>query len=222
MPNARQVRKKKGNTPERPTHMPAFETAPQILALTGFFAYLLGSVPFGIVITRVLGLGDLRKIGSGNIGATNVLRTGNKGAAAATLILDAGKGAIAVLIARALFSEDAAQVAGGAAFFGHLFPVWLKFRGGKGVATFLGTLVALAWPVGLGACLTWLAVAGVGRISSLSALVAAVTAPIWAVILGWPDGAVLALILGAMVLYRHAANMQRIIAGTEPRIGADK
>lgn len=202
--------------------MPAFETASHLLALTAFLAYLLGSVPFGIVITRALGLGDLRQIGSGNIGATNVLRTGNKGAAAATLLLDAGKGAIAVLVARLLIGEDAAQVAGGAAFLGHLFPIWLKFQGGKGVATFLGTLLALAWPVGLAACLTWLVVAAIGRMSSLSALVAAVAAPIWAVLLGWPDGAVLLLILGALVLYRHTANMQRILAGTEPRIGAGK
>ena len=113
-------------------------------------------------------------------------------------------------------------MAGGAAFLGHLFPIWLKFQGGKGVATFLGTLLALAWPVGLAACLTWLVVAAIGRMSSLSALVAAVAAPIWAVLLGWPDGAVLLLILGALVLYRHTANMQRILAGTEPRIGAGK
>ena len=140
--------------------------------------YLLGSVPFGIVITRMLGLGDLRRIGSGNIGATNVLRTGHKGAALATLILDSGKGAIAVLLARWLGGEDAALVAGGAAFLGHLFSVWLGFRGGKGVATFLGTVLALFWPVGLIACGLWLAAAGIFRISSLSALVAAALAPI--------------------------------------------
>ncbi|MDU8943498.1 glycerol-3-phosphate 1-O-acyltransferase PlsY [Ovoidimarina sediminis] len=202
--------------------MPALDTAPLLLALTALCAYLLGSVPFGIVITRALGLGDLRQIGSGNIGATNVLRTGHKGAAAATLLLDAGKGAIAVLIARALFADDAAQLAGGAAFLGHLFPVWLGFRGGKGVATFLGTLIALAWPVGIAACLTWLVAAGIGRISSLSALVAAVAAPVWAVMLGWPQGVALAICLAALVIYRHAANIRRILAGTEPRIGAGK
>jgi glycerol-3-phosphate acyltransferase PlsY len=129
------------------------------LALTFVLAYLLGSIPFGVVITRVLGLGDLRSIGSGNIGATNVLRTGNKAAAAATLILDAGKGAAAVLVARALVGETAAMVAGFAAILGHCFPVWLGFRGGKGVATFLGLTVALAWPAGLAACATWLATA---------------------------------------------------------------
>ncbi len=202
--------------------MPPIETAPALLALTAILAYLLGSVPFGIVITRALGLGDLRQIGSGNIGATNVLRTGNRPAAAATLLLDAGKGAIAVLIARLTLGEDAAQIAGGAAFLGHLFPVWLGFRGGKGVATFLGTLIALAWPVGLAACLTWLVVAAIGRISSLSALVAAVLAPIWAVVLGWPEGTALTACLAALVLFRHSANIRRIAAGTEPRIGAGK
>src|SRR5690606_40263088 len=129
------------------------------LALTALIAYLLGSVPFGVLIARALGLGDLRRIGSGNIGATNVLRTGNKGAAAATLILDAAKGAVAVLAARHFAGETAAMVAGLAAFLGHLFPVWLGFRGGKGVATFLGVMLALAWPVGLACCATWAAVA---------------------------------------------------------------
>ena len=129
--------------------MPEIVTSPILLILVGVMGYLLGSVPFGLVITRALGLGDLRSIGSGNIGATNVLRTGHKGAALATLLLDAGKGAIAVLIARLAVGEDAAQLAGGMAFLGHLFPVWLGFKGGKGVATFLGTLLALAWPVGI-------------------------------------------------------------------------
>ena len=133
------------------------------LILWAVIGYLLGSIPFGIVITRALGLGDLRKIGSGNIGATNVLRTGNKPAALATLLLDSGKGAIAVLLARALAGQDAALIAGAAAFLGHLYPVWLGFRGGKGVATFLGTLLALAWPVGLAACATWAVAAAIGR-----------------------------------------------------------
>ena len=134
--------------------MPALTTAPLMLAVVAVLAYLLGSIPFGIVITRIMGLGDLRSIGSGNIGATNVLRTGNKRAAAATLLLDAAKGGVAVLIARYAFGEDAAQLAGLAAFLGQLFPVWLGFKGGKGVATFLGILLALAWPVGLAACAT--------------------------------------------------------------------
>ncbi len=202
--------------------MPPIETALPALIAAACLGYLLGSVPFGIVITRALGLGDLRKIGSGNIGATNVLRTGNKPAALATLLLDAGKGGIAVLIARALLGEDAAQAAGGAAFLGHLFPVWLGFRGGKGVATFLGTLLALAWPVGLLACATWAATAAIFRISSLSALVAAVSAPIWAMVAGYPLGVALILVMSALVLVRHASNIRRILAGTEPRIGAGK
>jgi acyl phosphate:glycerol-3-phosphate acyltransferase len=189
------------------------------LILTAIAAYLLGSIPFGILITRLMGLGDLRQIGSGNIGATNVLRTGNKGAAAATLILDGAKGAVAVLIARAMLGEDAAMVAGGAAFLGHLFPVWLGFRGGKGVATFLGTLLALAWPVGLAACATWAVTAGLTRISSLSALVAAALAAPFAWLLGYP--ALMPLILGMalFVFIRHRANIERLLAGTEPKIG---
>jgi glycerol-3-phosphate acyltransferase PlsY len=199
--------------------MPDPSAAPVVLVVVGALAYLLGSVPFGIVIARLFGLGDLRKIGSGNIGATNVLRTGNKAAAAFTLIGDAGKGAAAVLLARALVGEDAAQVAGFAAFLGHCFPVFLRFHGGKGVATFLGTLLALSLPLGLAACATWLAVAGLLRISSLAALVAAVAAPAWALWLG-PDAVLLAAALAALILYRHMANIRRLAAGEEPRIGA--
>jgi glycerol-3-phosphate acyltransferase PlsY len=199
--------------------MPDFITSPGLLALVALLAYLLGAVPFGLVIARLLGLGDLRQIGSGNIGATNVLRTGNKPAAAATLLLDAGKGAIAVLIARALIGPDAAQVAGAAAFLGHCFPVYLGFKGGKGVATFLGTLLALAWPVGLAACGTWLVVAGALRISSLAALIAAATSPIWALVLGRGDAAALAAFLAVLVWIRHRANIARLLDGTEPRIG---
>lgn len=199
--------------------MPIFETSPLILGLVALGAYLLGAVPFGIVMARLFGLGDLRKIGSGNIGATNVLRTGNKLAALLTLVLDAGKGGIAVLIARALAAEDAAQLAGFAAFLGHLFPVYLGFRGGKGVATFLGTLIALAWPVGLAACGTWLAIAAALRYSSLSALVAAGLSPVWALVLGRGDMAVLAMVLAVLIYVRHAANIRRLIAGTEPKIG---
>jgi glycerol-3-phosphate acyltransferase PlsY len=190
------------------------------LTLTFLLAYLLGSIPFGLIIARALGLGDLRAIGSGNIGATNVLRTGNKAAAAATLLLDAAKGAAAVLVARDLAGEGAALVAALGAFLGHLFPVWLRFRGGKGVATFLGVVLALAWPVGLIACATWLAVAFASRYSSLAALVAAATVPLWLALLGPSRAIWLALALAALVVVRHHANIRRLLAGTEPRIGA--
>ncbi len=189
------------------------------LIFAAFGGYLLGSVPFGLVITRALGLGDLRQIGSGNIGATNVLRTGNKPAALATLLLDSGKGAIAVLIARALLGEHAAQIAGGAAFLGHVFPIWLGFKGGKGVATFLGTLLALAWPLGLAACATWLLTAFISRISSLSALIAAAASVPLAYVLGRADLMILCALLAALVFYRHKANIARIADGTEPKIG---
>jgi acyl phosphate:glycerol-3-phosphate acyltransferase len=186
-------------------------------------SYLLGSIPFGVVITRLMHLGDLRKIGSGNIGATNVLRTGNKGAAALTLALDAGKGAVAVLIARALLGDPlATALAGLGAFLGHLFPVWLGFRGGKGVATFLGILLALSLPIGLIACATWLATAFAFRISSLSALVAAATAPLWLRALGPTEYVWLGIALAILVFVRHHANIRRLAAGTEPRIGAGK
>ncbi|MBF9048340.1 glycerol-3-phosphate 1-O-acyltransferase PlsY [Rhodobacterales bacterium LSUCC0031] len=199
--------------------MPDIVASWPLLGLTASLAYLLGAVPFGIVMAQLFGLGDLRKIGSGNIGATNVLRTGNKLAAFLTLILDAAKGGIAVLIARYLVGEDAAQIAGFAAFLGHCYPVFLGFRGGKGVATFLGTLLALAWPLGLAACATWAAVAAVMRISSLAALVAAALAPVWAMLLGLPQVAALALCLAVLIGLRHQANIARLIAGTEPRIG---
>lgn len=199
--------------------LPEFTSPPVMLFLTAALAYLLGSVPFGVVITRAMGLGDLRQIGSGNIGATNVLRTGNKPAAAATLILDAAKGGIAVLIARAMLGEDAAQVAALAAFLGHLFPVWLGFKGGKGVATFLGILLALTWPIGLLACATWAVTAAISRISSLSALAASALAPGYLAFAGYADMVLLALLLAALVWIRHAANIRRIKAGTEPKIG---
>ena len=200
--------------------MPVIDSPFWLLGLIGLASYLLGSVPFGIVITRAMGLGDPRKIGSGNIGATNVLRTGSKPAAAATLLLDAAKGGIAVLIARVLAGEDAAQIAGLAAFLGHLYPVFLGLKGGKGVATFLGVVLALAWPVGVAACATWLVVAVVRRVSSLAALVAAGLSPIWAVVLGAADAAVLCALLAALVFWRHRANIARLRTGTEPRIGA--
>jgi glycerol-3-phosphate acyltransferase PlsY len=202
--------------------MPDVTSPALILLLVALASYLLGSIPFGLVITRALGLGDLRQIGSGNIGATNVLRTGNRAAAAATLGLDAAKGAVAVLLARALVGPDAAQVAALFAFLGHLFPVWLQFRGGKGVATFLGTLLALAWPVGLAACATWAATAAISRISSLSALVAAGLAPVWLLVFGRGQMLALVVILAALVFLRHGANIARLRAGTEPRIGAKK
>ena len=202
--------------------MPEITSTLPMLGLAAVLGYLLGSIPFGIVMARAFGLGDLRKIGSGNIGATNVLRTGNKPAAFLTLVLDAGKGGIAVLLARWLVAEDAAQVAGGAAFLGHLFPVWLGFKGGKGVATFLGTLLALSLPVGLAACLLWLLTAAISRISSLSALVAAALSPVAATFLGRPDLSLLAIVLAALIFVRHDANIRRLIRGEEPRIGRKK
>lgn len=202
--------------------MPPVTTDPTLLIATAVLAYLLGSVPFGILITRILGLGDLRQIGSGNIGATNVLRTGHKGAALATLIFDAAKGAVAVLIAGWLLGEDAAQLAGLCAFLGHLFPVWLKFKGGKGVATFLGILLALSWQVGLAACATWLVTALVTRISSLAALMAAASTAMWMLLFAEGRFLLLALVLTVLIYVRHAANLKRIKAGTEPKIGARK
>nr|WP_241963351.1 glycerol-3-phosphate 1-O-acyltransferase PlsY [Paracoccus suum] len=190
-----------------------------VWALAAIFGYLLGSVPFGIVITRALGLGDLRTIGSGNIGATNVLRTGHKGAALATLLLDSGKGAIAVLIARYFGGEVAGIVAGTAAFVGHLFPVWLGFRGGKGVATFLGTLLALHLPLGLAACAAWALTAAVSRISSLSALAAAGLSPVIALMMARPGIALACLGMAVLIAVRHRTNIARLRAGTEPRIG---
>ncbi len=202
--------------------MPEIVTSQGMLLLTALLGYLLGSIPFGVVVTRAMGLGDLRQIGSGNIGATNVLRTGNKGAAFATLLLDGGKGALAVLLARWLLAEDAAQLAGFAAFVGHLFPVWLGFRGGKGVATFLGVLLSLNWMVGAAVCLSWLVTAVIGRVSSIAALVAAASTGLWIMLL--TDGSLflLALVLTVLIYVRHADNLRRIKAGTEPKIGAKK
>ena len=199
--------------------MPIIETGWAALLLTAALAYLLGSVPFGIVITRAMGLGDLRQIGSGNIGATNVLRTGSKPAAAATLLLDSGKGAIAVLLARGALAGDAAQLAGLCAFLGHLFPFWLGFRGGKGMATFLGIVLALGWPVGIAACATWAATAAIFRISSLAALVSSGLAAVWAGFLGYGGLVALIVILATLVYYKHLPNIDRIRAGTEPKIG---
>ena len=200
--------------------MPEIAAQPLILVIVAVLAYALGSIPFGVVITRAMGLGDLRSIGSGNIGATNVLRTGNKGAALATLLLDAAKGAVAVLIARWAVGEDGAQLAALCSFLGHLFPVWLGFKGGKGVATFLGILIALAWPVGLAACATWGLVAALTRISSLSALVSAALSTMWLFLFNYGQMMVLVAVLTLLVYLRHWKNLERIKAGTEPRIGA--
>jgi glycerol-3-phosphate acyltransferase PlsY len=199
--------------------MPDLVTSLPLLIGVAVAGYLLGSIPFGIVMARLFGLGDLRQIGSGNIGATNVLRTGNKVAAFLTLIGDAGKGGAAVLLARALFAEDAAQLAGFAAFLGHCFPVFLGFKGGKGVATWLGTMLALAFPLGLAACATWLVTALVFRISSLAALVAAALSPVIALVFGWQSLVLISVALAALIFYRHSANIARIISGEEPRIG---
>ncbi|SLN65417.1 Glycerol-3-phosphate acyltransferase [Falsiruegeria litorea R37] len=199
--------------------MPPFDTPTFGLLLWAAIGYGLGSIPFGMIWARVMGLGNLRDIGSGNIGATNVLRTGNKTAAALTLLFDGGKGVVAVLLARAMAGEDAVQIAALAAFVGHCYPVWLAFKGGKGVATFLGLWLALAWPVGIACCLTWLAAAAITRISSMAALVAAASSTIWAVLLGHGTALLLGVLLTSLVYWRHRANIARIKSGTEPKIG---
>lgn len=180
-------------------------------------AYLLGSIPFGLILTNLSGVGDLRKIGSGNIGATNVLRTGNKKLATATLLLDGAKGAVAVLIAK-LFGPDIAIVAASGAFLGHLFPIWLKFRGGKGVATALGILLALCTPVGVLACGSWLLATGVLRYSSLSALVTMAAVPFYMWHLADPQRAEFSAMMGVLIWIRHWKNISRLVQGVEPRI----
>ncbi len=187
--------------------------------------YLLGSIPFGLVLTRAAGLGDVRDIGSGNIGATNVLRTGNKGIAALTLLLDLLKGTAAVLIGHAIGALGgvailASLVAGLAAFIGHTYPVWLGFKGGKGVATYIGVLLGLNWPGALAFCSVWLLVAILSRYSSLSAIVAAVVTPIWLLTVGDYATAILAALLSVLLIFKHRANIHRLVAGEEPRIGA--
>lgn len=197
------------------------------LGLTAVAGYLLGAVPFGLVLTRLAGLGDIRTIGSGNIGATNVLRTGRKDLALATLLLDSGKGAIAALGARALAGWDGVDpalpvVAGVAAVIGHNYPVWLRFKGGKGVATTLGVILATAWPVGALACLTWLAMAAAFRYSSLAALTALTLAPVYAVPLAAPVHVAGFALLGLLAWWRHRDNVRRLRAGTETKIGQKK
>ena len=199
--------------------MPEIDTPSFLLLSWTLIGYLLGSIPFGLLLSRRLGLGNLREIGSGNIGATNVLRTGNKAAAGATLMLDAAKGAAAVLLARAVSGEDAAQLSALAAFLGHCFPVWLGFRGGKGVATFLGLMLALAWPVGLASCLTWAVAVALTRVSSMGALMAAALSTMWIFALGYPTVFLLGVVLTLLVFARHWTNIQRLRAGTEPKIG---
>jgi len=195
--------------------LPAFTPAGLAALALG---YLLGAVPFGVLLTRLAGLGDVRRIGSGNIGATNVLRTGSKPLALATLLLDGGKGAAAVLLGR-MISPDAAALAGLGAFLGHLFPLWLRFHGGKGVATFLGVMLALAPVAGLLCALTWLLIAVLFRISSLAALAAALAAPLYAYGLVELRHMSVVILLTILIFLRHRANIARLIQGREPRIG---
>jgi len=195
---------------------------PLYLAIAAVGGYLFGSIPFGLVLVRLAGLGDIRAIGSGNIGATNVLRTGRKDLAAATLILDAGKAGIAAAVFGLLLGTTAGLVAGAAAFIGHCFPVWLKFKGGKGVATFVGTMLVVFWPVGLVVIGTWLLMAAIFRISSLAALTAALAAPAAAWSLGRPDVAIMAGVLTVLIYVLHRANIARLLKGEEPRIGGKK
>ncbi|MGB0748477.1 MAG: glycerol-3-phosphate 1-O-acyltransferase PlsY [Magnetospiraceae bacterium] len=189
------------------------------LQLTAFLSYLLGAVPFGLLITRVAGMGDVRKIGSGNIGATNVLRTGRKDLAALTLLLDGGKGAVAVVIASLYYGQDQALIAGLFAVIGHNFPFWLQFKGGKGVATTLGVLLALAWPVGIIACAVWLATAKLFKYSSLAALVALGTAPFTSYLLAGERMATVVALLAVLGFIRHHENIRRLLSGTESKIG---
>ena len=189
--------------------------------LSLLLGYALGSIPFGILLTRLAGAGDLRSIGSGNIGATNVLRTGRKGLAAATLLLDLLKGTAAVIIAARLW-PGMEQLAAVGAMLGHLYPVWLRFRGGKGVATFLGVILALHWPTGIAYAVIWIATLALARYSSAAGITAALMAPVSAAALGRFDLALLFLGFGLLVTWKHRANIDRVFAGTEPRVGSRK
>jgi acyl phosphate:glycerol-3-phosphate acyltransferase len=184
--------------------------------------YLCGTIPFGLILTKSAGLGDIRQIGSGNIGATNVLRTGNKTVAALTLVCDGLKGTVPVVLMSLLYGTQASIIAGLAAFFGHLFPLWLGFKGGKGVATNIGVLFGLVWPLGLIFIAVWLAVAFAFRLSSLSALTASLLTPLWAFLLGRTDLLIPTLILGAAIWITHRANIARLIRGAEPKINFAK
>ncbi len=187
------------------------------------FGYLLGSIPFGLIITKMAGHGDIRSIGSGNIGATNVLRTGRKDIAIITLILDAGKAGLALAIVRHFYGIDLGFIAGAAAFFGHCFPVWLKFKGGKGVATFFGTLLVGSWPAGVFAAAIWLAFAFVFRFSSLAALAAAILAPLFGLLFNLSSISIGAIcFLSLLIIVRHQENIARLLKGEEPKIGAKK
>jgi acyl phosphate:glycerol-3-phosphate acyltransferase len=199
--------------------MPA-EIVTLILALV--IGYLSGSIPFGLILTQAAGLGDIRKIGSGNIGATNVLRTGNKKVAAATLVLDALKAVVPILVARYFWGEDAAQLAAIGAFLGHCFPVWLNFKGGKGVAVMIGSTLALSWPVGLIFCAVWLLIAYTRKISSLAALTAAATAPIFAYVFSGERLSLVVAGLALLLFFQHRENIGRLLKGTEPTIGGSK
>ena len=202
--------------------LPEFTSKLEVLLAAGFFGYLAGSIPFGILISKFLGLGDLRKVGSGNIGATNVLRTGNKFAAFLTLLLDFLKGVCTVLIIKHFFAQDAVQLSAFCALVGHCFPIWLRFRGGKGVATFLGVAIALSFVLGVICCLVWLLVALIRRMSSLASLVSSLSAPIAAIFLGQPNASGLLSVLTVIVFFRHQQNISRIIKGVEPKIGTTK
>lgn len=194
----------------------------QLPALVGIICYLLGSVPFGLVLTRMTGAGDLRAIGSGNIGATNVLRTGRKGLAAATLLLDALKGAVAVWLGAWMLPENGALIGGVVAFIGHCYPVWLRFRGGKGVATMLGVTLALSWVIGLIFAAMWLVMLGLVRISSVSGISAALSAPIAACLLGMRQAVLAFAIMALIVVWRHRSNILRLFRGEEPRVGSSR
>ncbi|MCY4305038.1 MAG: glycerol-3-phosphate 1-O-acyltransferase PlsY [Aestuariivita sp.] len=198
--------------------MPTFETDLHIILVLCGIAYILGSIPFGILLSKILQLGDLRKIGSGNIGATNVLRTGNKTAAAVTLLLDTGKGTIVVYISQVFASDDAIQLAALFALVGHCFPIWMGFRGGKGVATFFGIWLAYVWFIGLICCCLWIFTAIIFRISSLAALVATVGSFVAVISLGFNDKIILSITLATLIALRHRENIKRIISGTELKI----
>ena len=192
------------------------------IIFAAILGYALGSTPFGLVLVKLTGGGDVRDIGSGSIGATNVLRTGSKALAAATVLLDAGKAILAILIARYFWGETAAMIAGFAAFLGHLFPFWLGFKGGKGVATMIGVLLTLAWPVGIAFCLTWLATAFIRKQSSLAGITAAATSPVFAYFYAGTALALTALALALFLIFKHQDNIRRLMAGTEPKIGESK